>query len=266
MNPKTSRMHNALLAALALGAFLGLPCCTDDRVAGSSVTTGNPTEIQVGFTEHGSEVAFSGRVALYGATQIPVPGFQPAPLDSWDLSDAKVFNLTIASLQDIPDSLWPKGSTVGDSLRLFNLVATNSTRGSITRNLAYRVKKKDFALPEGSWKPGKREGQALVAAGLTVREKWEAYLKPAAINPTKHNYLYLPGTGFSALSKCGRFEFQSIPTGSHPLAFLTTGKNFGSSVPEDSVSVYNVTTVVVSGGVETLSINKFLFRVPPPSD
>ncbi|HLP40965.1 MAG TPA: hypothetical protein VK465_05620, partial [Fibrobacteria bacterium] len=110
------------------------------------------------------------------------------------------------------------------------------------------------------------ERQALVAVALVSRAKRVALVNPVTLNPTKHNYLYLPGTGFSALWKCGRFEFQAIPTGSHPLAFLTMGKDPGSSVPEDSVNVYNVLVGMTSGGIDALSIDKLLFRVLPPSD
>ena len=64
-----------------------------ETVAGSSVTTGNPTEIQVSFTGENGPVALTGRVDVYGATQVPIPGFNPDPLASFDVADKQDFRL-----------------------------------------------------------------------------------------------------------------------------------------------------------------------------
>src|SRR5688500_10651071 len=104
MNRATLRRKAAPWAVL-VGCALALVRCGNEEVAGSSVTTGNPTEIQVSFTGENGPVAIAGRVEIYAATQIPIPGFRPEPLARHDVNGT-AFILTASHFEGIADSLW----------------------------------------------------------------------------------------------------------------------------------------------------------------
>lgn len=250
--------------AILLGCGLALVRCGGDRVAGSSVTTGNPTEIQVSFTGENGPVALAGRVEIYAATQVPVPGFRPAPLARREV-DGKSFTLTASLFEGIADSLWPPGSLEGDSLARFNLAITGGSQGAILRNLAFRLKEGGFTLEEGIGTEG-AGGAVSLKAGLTNLVEYKAFIDPGSLESARHNYLFLLGTGYAAKSDSGKFTFPAIPAGSHPLSFLTLPDRQFNTGKEDTAEVFGVDKPLVAGKVDTVKADQLEFKLPLPAD
>lgn len=260
---KLSSLRNRAVAfALSLGCALALLRC-DTQVAGSSVTTGNPTEIQVSFTGDGQPTALTGRVELYGATQIPVPGFQPEPLATFEVEDAKDFTLKSSDLETIPDSLWPVGSVDGDSLARFNLVVSGAKEGTILRDLAYRFKAGEFAPPEADGKQV-AEKRARISAEINPMTGYQAFIDPASLDPERHTFLFLAGTGYVAESEDGLFAFPGLPEGNHSLSFITLPDEEIILIGEDTATVFATDRPIETGKVDTLAVTAVQFQVPMP--
>jgi hypothetical protein len=257
-----SLRNRAAALALSLGCGLALLRC-DTQVAGSSVTTGNPTEIQVSFTGDGQPTALTGRVELYGATQIPVPGFQPEPLASFEVDGKEMFTLKAGDLNGIADSLWALGSKEGDSLVRFNLVVTGEREGAILRDLAYRIKEGEFALQEAD---SKRvvEDRARIVAKINPMTDYQAIIDPSRLDPDRLLFLFLAGTGYAAESDGGFFAFPSLPEGSHSLSFITLPHDQHVVIGEDTAIVYATDRPVMAGKMDTLAVTAVQFQVPMP--
>jgi hypothetical protein len=249
--------------AILVGSAFALMHC-EDRVAGSSVTTGNPTEIRVGFTdEGGAPAAIAGRVEVYGATQIPVPGFRPEPLARFDVDGKAELRLMPGDFEGIADSLWPVGSWEGDTLVRFNLVVIGADRGAIVRDLGYLPDSGQFILKDGSWKQG--EGRdAVISAGLVDLVGYQAKIDPQRLDPNRFNYLFLIGTPYASKSNDGHFLFPALPDGSHRISFMTLPDKDRNASPEDTADVYAVDRPLVPGRVDTLSAFDLEFRLPMP--
>ncbi len=246
--------------AMAL-AFAGC----ETQVAGSSVGTGNPTEIQLGFKQGGNTTAISGRVDVYAATQVPVPGYSPLPLTSVAVTDEKSAILTAKDLGAIQDSLWPKTSLEGDSLYHFNLVVSGAAQGAILTGFSYRKGKGEFTIrPEDAATP--RAGDAVsVTAALTELADASYVIDSSTLSQTKQSYLFLFGTGFSALGQGGKFTFKNRPKGEYSNylvaipskdAVLQSGENF--------LFVYNTTGAIPSGADILLSVGSNQGMIPLP--
>ena len=149
MNPLRNgldRMPKAWRAALGgLAGALVLSCGTD-RMAGTSVGTGNPTEIEVAFRDDtGAPLSISGDLSVYASTQIPVEGYAPEPLVKLAVSGSDRATLKAGDFRALADSLWPKGSRNGD-VYAFNVVVTGESRGAIVRGLTWRKDLNRFVL------------------------------------------------------------------------------------------------------------------------
>lgn len=155
------------IAAMLLGCALVFARCDAGPLAGSSVTTGNPTEIQVSFTDENGPVALAGRVDVYGSTQVPVPGFDSEPLASVEVSGQKDVILKPGHFTAIPDTMWPEGSLEGDSLAHFNLVITGDGKGAILRDMTWRRKAGEFILGSIYTQARKQKAESRLEAGLT---------------------------------------------------------------------------------------------------
>lgn len=255
-------LRKAAAWAILAGCGLALVRC-EDRLAGSSVTTGNPTEIQVGFTGENGPVAISGRVDIYGATQVPIAGFHHEPLATYDVNGKEDFLLNASRFDGIADSLWPMGSKDGDSLVRFNLVVTGVKQGAILRNLVFLLNQGKFMLMDGSWKEG-AGGVGLVSVGITDLVEYNAVIDPKILSDKRLNYLFLKGTGYSAKSDSGHFRFPGVPMGTHPISFISLPDKGQILDPEDSAYVYGVDKPLVAGRVDTLSATEIDIRFPMP--
>lgn len=264
MNLPSLRNRTAAIA-LSLGCALALLRC-DTQVAGSSVTTGNPTEIQVSFTGDGQPTALTGRVELYGATQIPVPGFQPEPLASFEVEDTKDFTLKASDLEAIPDSLWPVGSVVGDSLVRFNLVAADGARGLLIKDFAWHP------ISGGFRHTGMKTGDEVGGKALKLSAELEAMTAHAitvhieSLTASHDNYLFIRGSGFVARGDSTAFLFPGLPEGRHQTNFLAIAKpGHGSSGNQDSVSIYDVPVPIDTESRQAVDIGAKVETLPLPS-
>ncbi len=258
--------------AILLGSALAFARCSHETLAGSSVTTGNPTEIQVSFTGENGPTALTGRVDIYGATQVPIPGFQPEPLASIEVAGKQDVLLDADDIKGIADSLWPVGSLEGDSLARFNLVFTGEGQGAILRDLTLRRKAGEFVvevvstLARTSEESAADEDQiARLEVGLTALTEYRAFIDPENLLPTRLNYLFLKGTGFAAREEGGHFRFEGLPIGDHFVSYLSvpdTGK--GETGIDDSAWVYNLDRPISSGATDTLSLTGVDFQLTLP--
>lgn len=251
--------------ALALGCALAFVRCADDQVAGSSVTTGNPTEIQVSLTDAGGgPVALSGRVEIYASTQIPIPGFRPEPLARFEVG-GDTFTLDAGRFEGIADSLWAKGSLEGDSLAKFNLVITGADKGAILGDMAYRLKDGKFKLNAGTFKAGKA-GAAKISALVSGFSAYQATLDSSILGLRRHHYLFIRGTGYFARSDSARFVFPALPVGSHnPILISIPTKESQATSPQDSVELYSLEKPLATGENPTLR-GSSLGRISIPSE
>lgn len=250
--------------ALGLGLLAALSGC-DDRLAGSSVTTGNPTEIQVALTENGSPAAFTGRVEIHGATQIPVPGFSPEPLASFELKGASVLRLAAASFAGIADSAWPVGSALGDSVRLFNVVITGANSGAIVSELEYRKKEGTFGVSDHNSLP---EGQSVlgVKANLAGLTSLTGRISPETLYFLKDHYVFIPGTSAFALADSGRFELKGIPKGKYSPALVSVWrKGQFNSGTQDSLEVFSLSQEMDTDITDTVSVGGVISVIPVPA-
>jgi hypothetical protein len=252
----------AVRRAALLGCAFALLHC-EDRIAGSSVTTGNPTEIQVGFTGENGPVALSGRVEIFAATQIPVPGFRPEPLARLEVNGT-TFSLKPDHFESIADSMWAKGSVEGDSVARFNLVITASDQGSILRDLGIRLKDRKFSLKDGSFTAG-MDGAVSMKAGFSAMAAYQVAMDTGSLSLRRLDYLFLYGTGWSATDSAGIFRFPALPAGTYRPSYIgIPTKDSQSQSPTDSVNIYGLdkpieagSSSVVRGDVET--------RIPIPA-
>lgn len=235
----------------------------DTQLAGSSVGTGNPTEIQLGFKQDGSTTAISGRVDVYAATQVPVPGYSPLPLASIMVTDGKSATLTAKAMGDIKDSLWPKTSTEGDSIYRFNLVVSGSTQGAILTGFGYRKGKGGFSLRAGDAIPPAGEAVSVMAA-LTALVEVKCVIDPLSLNRDKNHYLFLYGTGYSTLGSSGAFSFPALPKGDYAAFLLSLPKGPVTASGEDSLLIYGTDTRIHSDAENILSVGSIYTSVPLP--
>lgn len=246
-----------------LASALALAGC-DTQVAGSSVGTGNPTEIQLGFKQDGSAMAITGRVDVYAATQVPVPGYSPLPLTSVPVTDGKSATLTAAALAAIQDSLWPKTSIEGDSIYRFNLVVTGAAQGAILSGFGYRKGKGEFTVRSED-AGAVRSGDAVsVAAALTALTDAHYVIDSTTISPNKQPFLFLYGTGFAAKGQSGKFTFQNLPKGEYLSYLVAIPAKEAIVSAEDSLIVYSTKGAATSGSDILLSVGSPQGMIPLP--
>jgi hypothetical protein len=251
--------------AVLLGCALAFARCDHETLAGSSVTTGNPTEIQVSFTGENGPVALSGRVDVYGATQVPIPGFSPDPLASFEVADQQDFRLASEDFASIPDSLWPVGSLEGDSLAHFNLVITGEGQGAIVRNLTLRKKAGEFVVGVASTLAARTKDIARMEVGLGVLSEHQAFIDPENLPANRLNYLFVKGTGFAAREEGGTFRFATLPEGDHTASFISLPDPTNTQGhDEDSAYVYNLDHPLSPGTRDTLFHSELDFSLVLP--
>lgn len=251
----------SVLMVAGLAAAMGLLQC-ETRLAGSSVGTGNPTEIEVAFADESGPISLSGRVEVYAATQIPVPGFSPEPLIRLEVSGEARAYLDAEAFLSLGDSLWPKSSVEGDSAWLFNVVVTGDGQGAVIRGLRFAEKRGGFVLRPEDVAP--LEGKAALVEGalkplVEIRGRMDAGL----LNPQMESFLFVYGTGFCARSDSGRFVFPRMPSGEHEAFLISYGD---TRVPHgsDVLEVHRLNASIHSGGETHLNPNGIQELVPIP--
>ena len=258
---KTKRIFGYLAAA---GAAVLFSQC-ELQLAGSSVGTGNPTEMKLGFAENGSPTSFTGKVDLFGSTQIPVPGFDTLPLASFQVDGKQELVLGAKDLKAIPMASWPKGSREGDSLFRFNLVATGTVRGAILAGLVWKgsnLVKGGFAIDSQVVK--RDNGKAGIDVGLRGLVEFRGRLPEDEVMPEMAHFLFIYGTGYFTEMKGNEFAFQGIPEDKIAPAFIRLPLESSSS--GDSTFVYGFKSSLNAGTTDTLEIKGIVENVPIPKN
>lgn len=253
----------ACLAALALAALTSSGC--DGRIAGTSVGTGNPTEIQVGFRDSsGTPTPVTGSLQVYASTQIPVPGFSPQPLLSVDLAGASSASLKAEAFRGLADSLWPKGS-VENGAYAFNIVVAGQERGAILKGFAFRKEGLRFVLPDADSGAAKLGDAVQLNQTVAPLTDIICSIDTNTISPTWDNYLFLYGTGYAAKGVSGKFVFHGLPQASHQVFLISLPrKDDPNGTAIDSLYVYGVSTGIVSSTVNALKVGEIQAIVPTP--
>ena len=235
--PRPAPFPALQVAAWTVLAFTGC----EEQIAGTSVGTGNPTEIEVGFQDSlGEPVAVKGSLQVYASTQIPVPGFSPNPLFSVDVPGATSATLNAESFQGLADTLWPPGSVENGSYG-FNVIVSGQTQGAILKGFAYRKRGSSFILPDGDVDAAMREGRALIQGAVSPVADIVCSIDTAELSSNKDHYLFLYGTGYAAKGVFGSFVFHAVPRISQKALFISMPrKDEPSSVSGDSLPVYSV--------------------------
>ena len=256
-----SLVLNYVLGGLAIA--LTLWSC-DTQVAGSSVGTGNPTEIKIGFTQDGAATAITGTMDVYASTQIPVPGFSPNPILSIPVTSAKDATVSAQALAAMADSLWPSTSIEGDTLYHFNLVVSGATQGTILKSFGLRKGKKDF-VPRVEDAGAKKVGDGLeIGAALTALVEVKAVIDSTALSPTRDDYLFLYGTGYTAKGISGQFKFVGLPKGDYETYLLSLPRKDGNASGEDTLYVYGLKSQVHTDSDNLLTVGTVTGSVPLP--
>jgi hypothetical protein len=251
-----------VLMVAGLAAAMGLLQC-ETRLAGSSVGTGNPTEIEVAFADESGPISLSGRVEVYAATQITVPGFSPEPLIRLEVSGEGHATLDGEAFLSLDDSLWPMSSVEGDSAWLFNVVVTGNGRGAVIRGLRFAEKRGEFLLRPEDVAP--LEGKAaLVAGALKPLVEIRGRMDAGDLNPQMESFLFVYGTGFCARGESGRFVFPPMPSEEYDaflISYWAKGSPFGGSDPLD---VFRLDAKIGVESEARLSRNGIQETVPIP--
>ena len=250
MNPLRSgmdRMPKAWKAALGgLAGALVLACCAD-RVAGTSVGTGNPTEIEVAFQDDtGAPLSISGDLSVYASTQIPVEGYAPEPLVKRTVSGSDRATLDARDFKDLADSLWPKGSRNGNQYA-FNVVVTGENRGAIVRGLTWRKDLNKFVLREQDAKIDEGVRKASIKGPLVPLVAFEGTVDTVNFSKYLDYHLFVYGTGYVAKVENGEFKLPVLPNQKYEGFLLGLPKANQPASGDDSTSVFALTTSLDSG-------------------
>jgi hypothetical protein len=250
MNPLRSgldRMPKAWKAALGgLAGALALSCCAD-RVAGTSVGTGNPTEIEVAFRDDaGAALSITGDLSVYAITQIPVEGYAPEPLVKVPVAGADRATLKAEDFKALADSLWPKGSRNGD-LYAFNVVVTGESRGAIVRGLTWRKDLNKFVLREEDPKIDEGVKKASIEGPLVPLVAFQGTMDTTTFSLTHEYHLFLYGTGYTSRVSHGVFILPKVPLESHDGFLIGLPSKLHLSAGVDSTPVYSLTSTLEAG-------------------
>ncbi|MEO7424398.1 MAG: hypothetical protein ABI036_04375 [Fibrobacteria bacterium] len=249
-----------LSALVAVCAFFGC----DMQTAGTSVGTGNPTEIEVAFKNDSGSVSITGTMEVYAATQIPVPGFSPDPLIRVPVSGLSHATLQAEALAALPDSLWP-ATSVENGLYRFNVVVTGETEGSILKGFALRKDSGDFVLEPKYENTARHPGSAPVRGGMEPLVSIACTIDTAMLVSYYDDYLFLYGTGFKVKADAGSFVFPSIPKGEYDAFLLSLpGRGQGGIGVDDSLLVYGLSMGIAADKPNVLALTGVQATVPVP--
>lgn len=248
-------------ALCSLAAAMAFIRC-DMQMAGTSVGTGNPTEIEVAFKNDSGSVPITGTLEVYASTQIPVPGFAPAPLLSVSVSGETQARLTADEFKSIVDSLWPKTSVENETYH-FNVVVKGEDHGAILKGWVFRKKEGDFLLRTEDSTASRNDNVATVQGVVTPLVEYKGALDPTKLSPYWDYFLFLDGTGYASKGDNGKFSIPKLPLGQYEShVVLLPGKDplLGGT---DSTTVYGLTTLI-EPGKESLTLSTEQKQIPLP--
>lgn len=223
------------LFALGLGCALLSACsqdAPDQKMAGTSVGTGNPTEIKLSFTKDGLETPVSGRLEIFLADQNPV--FDSLPFAAFAVSE-EAGRLLVGG--DLADSLEKKIARGGKALPGQNPAAltvnaffraSTGLEGGITLSLVLDTGK------NGASAPGRDEAaKSALRVGPLLRARGQV---GSSVAEADEAHVFVPGSPFKSLVDTGRFEIAGIPQGEFPLALSVTVRSETDSLHQISLS------------------------------
>lgn len=242
-----------IFLSLALGFFACLPeNDSRDDIAGTSVGTGNPGKIKVSFKQNGLPYVFSGRIDIFGSTQIPISGFNPEPLARFKIESTSEILFSADQMKAIPDSAWPRNSVIGDSLFRFNLIITEDSMGAIVSGLALNKKGNEFlSVADDSGITYKSIFE--INAPLILMKPLQVWIRPKTLIATRIHFLFIQGTGYFATSDSGKFLFPAMPEKEYLPLYISVPDKGHILTGEDSVLTYKAQHFVSQETVDTLT-------------
>jgi hypothetical protein len=222
-----SSTRNRIKIIIILFFSIALFACLQNdgqHLTSTSETSGNPTGLRILFRKDSHPISLNGTLEIFAATQIPVPGYSPAPLMGVNLEGAESVEIEASAIQSIPDSLWPAKSVEGDSIRNFNVVVSGDSFGLILKGIGLRKGKvgPDF-LKSGTILPNIDE-HAEVEADLVQLMAYVGKTDTNRFSLFHEYYLFIYGTGFVAKAEQGVFKIAYLPMGQHDAFFLPLPK------------------------------------------
>ena len=263
MNPSAStRPFSPFHLAAAWVAALAMAGC-EDRVAGTSVGTGNPTEIQLGFRDGTGSVALSGRVSVYAATQIPVEGYRPQPLLDYAVQGNTAV-LKASDFASLADTAWDKKS-IDQGVYAFNVVVTGSDKGSVLTGFGFDKALGSFVLrpqdEDAAW--NKAHTGVILSDSLRALVDMQGTVDTNTISPVKDYHLFLYGTGFSSKLDSGNFVFYAVPEGKYDAFLISFPQKDHQASGGDTTDVFS-TSAPLSPDATSLSRGELYDRVRLP--
>ena len=260
-NDKQTKNPMWKLALCGLAVAFALARC-ETQVAGTSVGTGNPTEIQVSFKNDSGSMAVTGPLSVYASTQIPVPGFSPGPMVSLPVTGTTHATLTVQALATLADSLWPKTS-VENGLYKFNIVVTGENHGVILKGLSFKKKDGVFVLRDEDSKSPRTGTVAAVEGAMTPLVLYQGVFDSTTMSANWDYHLFLYGTGFTGKGDGGRFTIPKLPFGQYEshMVLIPSKSNPASGI--GNVDVYKMTSLI-EPGKKALTIGAVQSQVPLP--
>lgn len=258
--PRLSRFPSLSLPKALLCAVAAALAGCGDRVAGTSVGTGNPTEIAISFRdEAGAVVPVTGSIHVYAATQIPT--FASAPLFSVDVNAATSGSIGTQALAGVADSLWAEGSTEGAS-RKFNLVVQGQDQGVILKGFTWRKDEGRFGLRSEDGDAIRNGNRATIKGGLTPLVTLSGSVDTLDFYSKWDYHLFVYGTGFTSKIENGRFSLVNIPRGEYTSHMILLPNPEGGASGVDTASIFGFTGLAGQAG--TLAVGPLHNRVALP--
>jgi hypothetical protein len=254
------------IAPLGLFLLLVSACVLQERgsdVAGTSVGTGNPGKLKLGFNIEDSAYRFAGSISLFADRQISVPGVDPDPLAVFPVEPSNEFILAAENVAAIPDSIWPSNSRTGDSIRRFNLVVSNSSFGAIVKGIGLDLTRREF-LPYDSQSAIVENRKFEVAVELHPMKPLTAKINPIRLENTNHNFLFVYGSGFYAKSDSGEFIFPPMPTIEYEMSFVSFPGENRPTTSLDSSYIYGVAPIITHDSGEVRDVSGLIEQIPLP--
>lgn len=252
MNKSLSPRRNLSTAALcAVVAALALAGC-EDRVAGTSVGTGNPTEIQVSFRDDAdAAVSLTGTMKIYASTQVTVSGYDPDPLFSIPVPASSKAALKAGDFASLHDSLWPAGSVQADA-RKFNVVILGGDHGGVLTGFAYLKDKGAFELRAEDTKPvWDASGRSAAIRGrIKSLVEFKGAIDTTKLSGSLDYQLFMYGTGFTAPVLGGTFSFPKLPEGQYQAFLISQPKKDQQSAGSDSATIFTTSALLTAGNTD----------------
>lgn len=234
-------------ALAGVAAALALAGC-EEQVAGTSVGTGNPTEIQVSFRDDAdAAVALTGTLKVYASTQVTVQGYRPEPLISIPVEGSGA-TLKAGDFAALHDSLWPAGSAQG-AARKFNVVVLGADMGGVLSGFAYLKDKGAFELRAEDTKPAwDASGKSASIRGrIKGLVEFTGGVDTTTFSSALDYHMFMYGTGFTTPIVSGRFTFPKLPDGRYQAFILSQPKKDHQASGVDSATVFTTSAVLSAG-------------------